>query len=47
MKSLFLAGAALAAATLVQPAFADPISVVAAEISMATLLNRLAATMSQ
>ncbi len=31
MKSLFLAGAALAAATLVQPAFADPISVVAAE----------------
>ena len=31
MKSLFLAGAALAAATLVRPAFADPISVVAAE----------------
>ena len=30
-KSLLLAGAALAAATLAQPAFADPINVVAAE----------------
>jgi zinc/manganese transport system substrate-binding protein len=30
-KSLLLAGAVLAAATLAQPAFADPINVVAAE----------------